>query len=102
MNIIKTINKVLRFLFLIPVYLYKICISPFLGQSCRYSPTCSTYMVEAVKRFGIFRGFLLGISRILRCNRLFYGGPDEVPEKFSFKAIKNGYIIYHKTKKKPN
>ena len=46
---------------------------------CRYYPTCSAYMLTAVERFG-FKGFLMGVRRLLRCNILFPGGVDPVPE----------------------
>ena len=56
-------------------------ISPLFPARCRYYPTCSQYAVEAVERFGIFKGSLLALSRLLRCNILFPGGYDPVPEK---------------------
>ncbi len=60
-------KKVLRNIFLFPVYFFKFCISPLLPHCCIFVPTCSTYMVEAVKEFGIFKGFLIGIKRLSRC-----------------------------------
>ena len=64
--------KVIRF--------YQRKISPLFGPKCRYYPTCSCYTVTAIERFGLFKGMLLGIGRILRCNILFPGGYDPVPE----------------------
>lgn len=58
----------LRKFFLIPVYFYRVFISPLTPPSCRYTPTCSQYMVEAVLKYGIFKGGWLGIKRILRCH----------------------------------
>ncbi|MFA5104723.1 MAG: membrane protein insertion efficiency factor YidD [Candidatus Margulisiibacteriota bacterium] len=55
---------------------YKKLISPFLPHSCRYYPTCSTYCIEAVEKYGFAKGSLIGLKRILRCNRFFEGGFD--------------------------
>ena len=60
---------------------YQRFISPLLPPSCRYQPTCSEYMVVCVKRFGVSRGTLLGVQRILRCNPWGSHGHDPVPEK---------------------
>lgn len=51
---------------------------------CRFYPTCSQYALEAVEQFGFFRGGYLALKRLLRCNPLFKGGIDPVPEKFTF------------------
>ena len=72
-------RMIIRHIFLLPVYFYKTCISPFTPPSCRYTPTCSQYMVEAVTKYGIFRGGWLGIKRILRCNPWGGSGYDPVP-----------------------
>lgn len=69
----KLIIKIIRF--------YQKKISPLFGPRCRYYPTCSQYAVEAVERFGAFKGSFLAIYRLLRCNPLFPGGYDPVPEK---------------------
>lgn len=60
---------------------YQRKISPFFPPRCRYYPTCSQYAVTAIERFGIIRGGLLAVWRLLRCNPLFPGGLDPVPEK---------------------
>lgn len=59
---------------------YKLAISPLLGQRCRFYPSCSSYTMEAVDRFGVVRGGWLGVCRIARCHPLHPGGPDPVPE----------------------
>ncbi|MDR0272659.1 MAG: membrane protein insertion efficiency factor YidD [Clostridiales bacterium] len=58
---------------------YKRYISPFMGQNCRFFPSCSEYMYEAVQRYGAARGFWLGIKRLLRCQPFSKGGYDPVP-----------------------
>jgi len=50
------------------VKFYQLLISPFLGHNCRFSPTCSAYMVEAINKKGLIKGFLLGISRLCKCH----------------------------------
>lgn len=60
---------------------YKILISPMLPPSCRFQPTCSEYAMEAIERFGIFRGSGMAIMRILRCHPFHPGGYDPVPPK---------------------
>ena len=70
---------VLRKFFLLPVYFYRVFISPLTPPSCRYTPTCSQYMVEAVLKYGIFKGGWLGIKRILRCHPWGGSGYDPVP-----------------------
>jgi putative membrane protein insertion efficiency factor len=78
MNLLKTIfSKLLIGL----VRFYQLAISPWLGSSCRYSPTCSQYMIDAVKEWGPLKGFWLGIKRIGRCHPWGGDGHDPVPEK---------------------
>ena len=61
---------------------YQKAISPYKGGSCcKYIPTCSNYAIEAIQRFGAFKGFFLALFRILRCNPFSRGGFDPVPEK---------------------
>jgi putative membrane protein insertion efficiency factor len=60
---------------------YKILISPLLPPSCRFHPTCSVYAMEAIERFGIFKGGWLAVRRILRCHPFHPGGYDPVPSK---------------------
>lgn len=61
------------------IRLYKRFVSPVLPPSCRFYPTCSEYMVEAVDRYGVVRGGWLGIKRLSRCQPWNPGGYDPVP-----------------------
>ena len=64
---------------LLPVRVYRRVISPFKPASCRFSPTCSQYTIEAVRAHGILRGSGLALWRILRCQPFCEGGHDPVP-----------------------
>lgn len=66
------------------VRFYQKYISPAFPPSCRYQPTCSNYMIEAIERHGI-KGVLMGIARILRCHPFVEGGEDPVPDHFTLK-----------------
>lgn len=72
-------KKLIRHIALLPVYFYKRAISPMLPPSCRYTPTCSQYSIEAVMKHGIFKGGWLAIKRILSCNPWGGSGYDPVP-----------------------
>ena len=65
------------------LHTYKILLSPFLGRRCRFHPSCSTYAVVAVHRFGAWRGSWLAMLRVLRCHPWHPGGADPVPEHWS-------------------
>ena len=62
---------------------YKIVISPLFLPTCRFHPTCSTYAIDAIDRFGAWRGSILAMRRILRCHPLHPGGYDPVPDEKS-------------------
>jgi len=72
--------------FLSAIEFYKRGVSPLLPGSCKYMPTCSDYMYEAILRHGAFKGIFLGIYRLLRCNPFSSGGYDPVPVKFGMKS----------------
>lgn len=69
------------------VKLYQLILSPILGSSCRYMPTCSQYMLDSVKLHGLY-GVLLGVKRIIRCNPLYESKYDPVPKKKSSLTLK--------------
>ncbi|MBP3495007.1 MAG: membrane protein insertion efficiency factor YidD [Clostridia bacterium] len=67
------------------IKVYKKFISPLFPPCCRFFPTCSEYAMEAISKFGVIKGSILAIYRILRCNPFCRGGYDPVPDKFTFK-----------------
>ena len=67
------------------IKIYKFLISPLLGNSCRYFPTCSDYSIEALKNFGFFKGIFLSFKRILSCHPWGNGGYDPVKKKWKLK-----------------
>ncbi|NNK90615.1 MAG: membrane protein insertion efficiency factor YidD [Saprospiraceae bacterium] len=77
----RTLKNPLRYIIILPVRLYQVLISPILGPTCRYKPTCSHYMLQAIEEWGLFKGFFLGIKRILRCHPWGSSGYDPVPRK---------------------
>lgn len=71
----------LKKLFIFPVRLYQMVLSPLLGSNCRYQPTCSHYMIESIEEWGIFKGLGLGFKRIGSCHPWGKSGYDPVPKK---------------------
>ncbi|MCC8146514.1 MAG: membrane protein insertion efficiency factor YidD [Bacteroidales bacterium] len=75
----KQLRDIVVFIVLIPVWFYRACISPLIPASCRYTPTCSEYTIQAVKKYGPFKGGWLAIKRISRCHPWGGHGYDPVP-----------------------
>ncbi|WLD23031.1 membrane protein insertion efficiency factor YidD [Flavobacterium dauae] len=73
------IKKILIFPFVFLIRFYQVCISPFTPASCRFSPTCSHYTLEALKKHGLIKGSWLGIKRISKCHPWGKSGYDPVP-----------------------
>ena len=81
-------NSVVTFVFLLPrnlsvlvLRLYRAVISPFYGDVCRYYPSCSSYALQAIQRYGVVRGSWMGLRRIARCHPWAVGGVDDVPQR---------------------
>ena len=73
--------KVLNYFLIVPIKLYQILLSPLIGPSCRFTPTCSNYAIEAINKHGPIKGFWLAIKRISKCHPWGGKGFDPVPEK---------------------
>ncbi len=72
-------KKAIGKFFILLIHVYKYTLSPFLGQSCRYTPTCSSYSIEAIEKYGPFKGGWMAIKRIASCNPWGGSGYDPVP-----------------------
>jgi len=75
----EVIKKIFAQLLLLPIYFYRNCISPMKPPTCRFTPTCSEYALEAIKKYGPFKGFYLSFKRIMRCHPWGGQGYDPVP-----------------------
>ncbi|HEY4875726.1 MAG TPA: membrane protein insertion efficiency factor YidD [Puia sp.] len=75
----KTFLRILSFPFVLLIKLYQITLSPLLGPKCRFTPSCSQYAIEALKKYGIFKGSWLAIKRISKCHPWGGHGYDPVP-----------------------
>ncbi|GAB6886800.1 membrane protein insertion efficiency factor YidD [Desulfothermus okinawensis JCM 13304] len=71
------------------ILLYQKLISPYFPPSCRYQPTCSEYFIQAISKFGVIRGTLLGTIRLCKCHPLGGSGLDPVPDTFSLNPFKS-------------
>jgi putative membrane protein insertion efficiency factor len=76
----KTFLRILSLPFIALIKIYQWVISPILGPKCRFTPTCSTYSLQAFKKHGVFKGFLLTVKRISRCHPWGGSGYDPVPD----------------------
>ncbi len=74
-------TRVIKKMYTFPIKLYQWFISPILGPSCRYTPSCSHYMLQAIDEWGILRGTWIGIKRIGRCHPWGDHGEDPIPRK---------------------
>ena len=62
---------------------YQVALSPFFGQQCRFTPTCSHYAIESIQLHGVFKGFWLTVTRLSHCHPWHIGGYDPVPRPVS-------------------
>jgi len=72
---------VIKKLLILPIRIYQVTLSPLLGANCRYMPSCSQYMIEAIQEWGPFRGVWMGLRRISRCHPWGGHGHDPVPKR---------------------
>ena len=79
MNPLRLLSKGLAALLILPIRFYQRCISPMTPAVCRFTPTCSAYAVEAIKKHGPFKGLWLAVRRICRCHPWGGSGYDPVP-----------------------
>ncbi len=73
------VRKVAIFPFIMLIKFYRVCISPLKPPTCRFTPTCSEYALQAFRKHGPFKGFVLTVWRLLRCNPWGGSGYDPVP-----------------------
>ncbi|HEY0298084.1 MAG TPA: membrane protein insertion efficiency factor YidD [Arachidicoccus sp.] len=75
----KKVVKILGYPFIGAIKIYQMVISPMYPASCRFTPSCSQYGIEAFKKYGLFKGFWLTVKRIMRCRPGGGSGYDPVP-----------------------
>jgi putative membrane protein insertion efficiency factor len=81
LNILQLPRKIFLIILAPIIFVYQKLISPLLGPRCKYHPSCSSYLVQAITTHGIIKGIILGILRIIRCNPFNGGGFNPVPSK---------------------
>ena len=72
------VATLLAYPLILVIYLYRLALSPIVGNDCRFLPTCSFYAEEALRKHGAFRGSIFAIKRVLRCHPWHEGGYDPV------------------------
>ncbi|MCZ6797779.1 MAG: membrane protein insertion efficiency factor YidD [Gammaproteobacteria bacterium] len=70
----------MRKLLIIPIRIYRYLLSPLMASSCRYTPSCSEYAIEAIQQHGVVKGLMLATKRISSCHPWHAGGYDPVPD----------------------
>ncbi len=77
--IFEILKKIGNAPFLLLIWFYRVAVSPYKPPTCRFTPTCSQYALEAFRKYGPFKGFYLSVKRIFRCHPLGGSGYDPVP-----------------------
>ncbi|MBN1479853.1 membrane protein insertion efficiency factor YidD [candidate division KSB1 bacterium] len=77
-KVVKFIEQILVNLFIVLIRIYQILLSPLFPDSCRFYPSCSTYAIQAMQKYGVFKGLFKAVYRILRCHPFSRGGYDPV------------------------
>jgi putative membrane protein insertion efficiency factor len=72
-------SKLINLIFILPIKMYQIVLSPLIGPSCRFNPTCSYYAIQAITKYGALKGLYLALKRIIRCHPWGESGNDPVP-----------------------
>jgi uncharacterized protein len=72
--------KIVRMIFILPIKVYQLILSPLLGQNCRHDPTCSNYAIQSIEEWGVVKGIWMGMKRIGKCHPLGTFGYDPVPK----------------------
>lgn len=72
----KFIGRIVKKIMILMIRFYQLCISPYFPATCRFTPTCSAYFIQALEKYGVFKGSYLGIKRILKCHPWHEGGYD--------------------------
>jgi putative membrane protein insertion efficiency factor len=79
-------SRIARAVAVAPIAVYQRVLSPLLPRRCKYEPTCSHYAADAIGEYGILRGAVLALWRLLRCNPWSYGGYDPVQDQRLFRV----------------
>ena len=76
---IKRLKKIFPYFLITVIRIYQLFISPVFPSCCRFTPVCSVYAIETIRKHGVFKGLFFTSKRILRCNPFCKGGMDSVP-----------------------
>ena len=88
-------SRIARILVTAPIVAYQRLIAPGIPRRCRYEPTCSHYAVRAIREYGILKGLVLAVWRLLRCNPWSPGGYDPVAAQRIFRAPAHSAHAHH-------